>query len=61
DSLFRMPSFYFRSLFEKELKTYDKPFEYVEFFEQCEYGRAPSRFEIDELFTLERKFSQGII
>ena len=61
DSLFRMPSFYFRSLFEKELQSYNKTFEYVEFFEQCEYGRAPSRFEIAELFTLERKISQGII
>ncbi len=60
DSLFRMPSFYFRSLFEKELETYDKSFEYVEFFEQCEYGRSPSRLEIDALFTLERK-PQGII
>ncbi len=61
DSLFRMPAFYFRSLFEKELESYNRAFEYVEFFEQCEYGRAPSRVEISELFTLERKNSQGII
>lgn len=53
--LFRMPSFYFRPLFEKELENYNKPFEYVEFFEQCEYGRSPSHSEIDSLFTLERK------
>lgn len=61
DGLFRMPSFYFRSLFEKELESYTKDFQYVEFFEQCEYGRAPSRIEVEELFTLERKITQGII
>ncbi len=61
DGLFRMPAFYFRNLFEKELEGYDKSFEYVEYFERCEYGRAPSRLEISELFTLERKTSKGII
>jgi len=57
--LFRMPSRYFRPFFEKELENYDNLFEYVEFFEQCEYGRSPSRSEIDSLFTLERKFLEA--
>ncbi|HOK10553.1 MAG TPA: PIG-L family deacetylase [Candidatus Hydrogenedens sp.] len=61
DALFRMPSIYYRSLFENELNQYKESFEYVEFFEQCEYGRPPARTELESLFTLIRQGQDRLI
>lgn len=51
DSIFRLPAFYYRKPFEPQIQAKQLPFVYVEFFEQNEYGRKPSRQEVEFLFS----------
>ncbi|MCX8065530.1 MAG: PIG-L family deacetylase [Candidatus Hydrogenedentes bacterium] len=51
ESLFRLPSIIFGNEFKDEVSNYTGKFEFVEFFELSEYGRKPTKAELDTLFT----------
>ncbi len=52
EGLFRLPAIVFGGAFQSELASYGGRFEFVEFFELSEYGRKPSKVELEALFTL---------
>lgn len=51
ESLFRLPAIVFGKSFQDEIANYSGKFEFVEFFELSEYGRKPSKAELQDLFT----------
>ncbi len=54
EGLFRLPAIVFGNSFQSELADYKGRFEFVEFFELSEYGRKPSKSELETLFNLWR-------